>query len=289
MQFLFVEKDPAYYRHLREKVAETPWPSEFDVDIKPGEFEPALTALLDDVAAGQRKMPPTLLFIDPFGSSGFSMELLERLAAFARIDVLINLNHAAFVQWILPDEAKHVTADRLYGGPRWRPALRMGGQERADFLVPEYEAALREIGWRGTSFEMVNKQNQTAYHLVFGTRSPKGMEAIKRAMRRASPTGEFRYTDRVDPAQPILLGMSASEGYPLEIADYLYLNYKGREVSKQHIIDDVITWHRRWLEHPHLTAALRLLEDDTPSRISNVAVYATAFARSASGRASSML
>ena len=41
------------------------------------------------------------------------------------------------------------------------------------------------IGWRGTSFEMVNKQNQTAYHLVFGTGSPKGMEAIKRAMRSA--------------------------------------------------------------------------------------------------------
>ena len=72
-------------------------------------------------------MPPTLLFIDPFGPAGFSMDLLKRLSAFDRVDVLINLNYLEFVRWILPDPIKHITADRLYGGSRWRPALDLEG------------------------------------------------------------------------------------------------------------------------------------------------------------------
>ena len=204
IELLFVEKIPEYYRSLERKIREGSWPSAFSVDVKYGEFEDVMTQLMDDIATDTVQMPPTLAFIDPFGPAGFSMEMLARLASFKRMDVLINLNYNEFVQWILPDPSKHVTANRLYGGPRWRPAIDLTGRERTTFLVREYESALREIGWRGTSFEMVNKQNQTAYHLVFGTGSPKGMEAMKRAMRSASPTGEFRYTDRVDPAQPVL-------------------------------------------------------------------------------------
>ena len=149
------------------------------------------------------------------------MDLLARLSTFRRMEVLINLNYNEFVQWILPDPTKHVTADRLYGGPRWRPALDLIDRERADFLVSEYEAALSEIGWRGTSFEMVNVQNQTAYYLVFGTQYYKGLEAMKRAMRDASQTGEFRYTDRIDPSQPTLIGLERENEYPREIGEYL--------------------------------------------------------------------
>ena len=49
------------------------------------------------------------------------------------------------------------------------------------FFLAQYQQALAEAGWRGTSFRMLNKNNQTSYHLVFGTTSPKGMEVFKRA------------------------------------------------------------------------------------------------------------
>ena len=224
IEFLFVEKDPCYHRTLELKIRESSWPRAFSIEPKHGEFENVLSRLLDDVASGRRAMPPTLIFIDPFGPSGFSMELLERLASYERVDLLINLNHNEFIKWILPDPSKHVTADRLYGGPRWRPALDLTGRERTTFLVREYENALQEIGWRGPSFEMVNRNNQTAYHLVFGTGSPKGMEAMKRAMRSVSQTGEFRYTDIIDPAQPVLLGMGMADEYPREIGEHLFQN-----------------------------------------------------------------
>ena len=268
-EFLFVEKDPDYYQNLERKISAGPWASTFSIDVEHAEFEEVMTQLVDGSATRQEQMPPTLVFIDPFGPAGFSMKLLERLASFKRMEVLINLNCNEFVQWILPDPSKHVTANRLYGGPRWRPAIDLTGRERTTFLVREYESALREIGWRGTSFEMVNKQNQTAYHLVFGTGSPKGMEAMKRAMRSASPTGEFRYTDRVDPAQPVLLGLGMADEYPREIADLLLQKYEGQEVTKECLLKEVIDWDRWWLPRDLRDALIRLEYGDDP-RIASV-------------------
>ena len=269
IEFLFVEERSARYGNLQRKISGNSWPRAFSVEVRHGEFEEVLSQLLDDVAAGSRQMSPTFAFIDPDGSSGFSMNLLRRIAAFDRVDALINLNHLEFVRWILEDPSKHVTADRLYGGPRWRPALLLTGRDRTRFLVEEYEKALQEIGWRGTSFEMVNRQNQTAYHLVFETGSPKGMEAMKRAMRNASPTGEFRYTDRVDPAQPVLLGLGMADEYPREIGEHLFRKYEGQEVAFDRLVEEEIDWDRWWLT-TDLKAALKHLEYCDEPRIANV-------------------
>ncbi len=254
---------------LERRVREDSWPSTFNVDAKHGEFEHILSNLLNDVDAGKRPMPPTLIFIDPFGPAGFPLELLERLASHERVDLLINLNHNEFVRWALRDPSKHKMADRLYGGPRWRPAIELTGRERTTFLVGEYEDALREIGWRDTSFEMVNRQSQTAYHLVFGTHSPKGMEAMKRAMRSTSQTGEFRYTDKIDPDQPVLLGLGMADEYPREIGERLLQKYEGQEVAFDRLVEEEIDLHRWWLT-PDLKAALKHLEYCDEPRIANV-------------------
>ena len=269
IEFLFVDKDPEFCRHLQTKIGESYWPQAFGIDVRHREFEASMAALLDAVNAGRMEMPPTLVFVDPFGPAGFPMNLLAKLASYKRVEVLINLNYSRFVQWILPDTSKHITANRLYGGPRWRPALLLSGRARAEFLVSEYEAALTEIGWRGTSFEMVNMLNQTEYHLVYGTGSPKGLEAMKRAMRSASQTGEFRYTDRIDPSQPIFIGLDMEKQYPEEIGQHLFRKYEGREVARDRLVEDEIDWHRWWLPSD-LRQALAHLEYGDDPRILNV-------------------
>ena len=269
IEFLFVDTNLEYCRHLQRKIDESSWPSAFKVEVVNGEFEDVLNHRMDDVTTRGRQMPPTLAFVDPFGPAGFSMDLLRRIAAFDRVDALINLNHLEFVRWILEDPSKHVTANRLYGGTRWRPALDKVGRARTAFLTGEYEKALEEIGWRGTSFEMVNRQNQTAYHLVFGTGSSKGMEAIKLAMRNVSPSGEFRYTDRIDPAQPVLLGLNMANEYPTEIGEYLFQKYEDQEVAFDLLMEDEIDWHRWWLP-TDLRKGLTYLEYGEWPRITNV-------------------
>ena len=269
INFLFVDSDEEAIKHLRRKIAEASWPSAMTTKVIHGEFEHELSRALDDLVSKQEQMPPTLAFIDPFGPAGFPMTLLQRLAEYERIDVLINLNHREFVRWILPDPTKHITANRLYGGPRWQPALDLEGDVQTEFLVREYEDALGEIGWRGTSFEMVDKLNQTAYHLIFGTGHPKGLEAIKKAMRKTSQTGEFRYTDRIDPAQPVLLGLDMESEFPTAIGDYLFQKYQGQEVTIDHLIENEIKWHRWWLESD-LRDGLRYLEYADDTRIAGV-------------------
>ncbi len=268
LEFIFVEKDQDFYESLKRRVENTSWPSNFRIKVEPGEFESTLAQILDNADARVEGLPPTLLFVDPFGTAGFPMELFRRLASYDRIDVLINLNMLEFVRF-LPDPTKHATADGLYGGSRWRNALDMHGRERELFLVAEYESILGEDGWLTTSFEMVNQQNQTAYHLIFGTGNPKGLEVIKRAMRNASQTGEFRYSDRIDSAQPVLLGLDAARQYPSEIADYLFGKYEGQEIAFDRLLVDEIDQHRWWLERD-LRPALELLEFGDDPRIKNV-------------------
>ena len=80
-----------------------------------------------------------LIFIDPFGPAGFPMQLMARLADFDRVEVLINLNHLEFVQWILPDPSKGSST----GGLRYRPQRAGGGGSRRQDLrelTPEHPA-----------------------------------------------------------------------------------------------------------------------------------------------------
>ena len=268
MDFLFVERAPSFYESLRSRIQASQCPSAFNIEIRHGEFEPIINDSLNQIDKARRRISPTLLFVDPFGSSGFSMNLLARLGSHERIDMLINFNYLDLNRW-LPDTSKHTTVNDLYGSSRWRPALRLEGEERRNFLIGEYGQALLEAGWRSTNFEMINNNNQTQYYLFFGARHPRGMEVMKQAMRSVSPDGLFRYSDRTDPSQPILIGMGMDEEYARELADHLFGKYRGEEVSKEEIVDNNIAWHPRWVDKD-LTEALRILERSNPSRIKNV-------------------
>ena len=169
LKFLFIDKDSDAIDNLNRKISAGSWPKAFDIQVKRGLFALELGKILDEVDRGEREMPPSLILIDPFGPSGFPLDLLKRLAAHHQMDVLINLNYSEFNRWILPNQALHSVADELYGGSRWRPSLDLSEIDRPEFLVRQYEDTLREIGWRGTNFKMINASNQTQYYLVFGT------------------------------------------------------------------------------------------------------------------------
>ena len=269
VKFLFVEKDRGYYQHLQQRLRDESWHNAFTINVQHGEFERVFAEFLDDVDAGLQEMPPTLLFVDPFGPAGFPLSLFERLASLDRIDILINLNLLELVRWILPDPAKHVTVNRLYGGDRWKPALNMQGAAKSRFLAEEYQLALTEVGWKTTSFEMVNAQNQVAYHLVFATQHPKGLEAMKRAMRKASQSGTFRFSDGILVAQPVFVGLDAETEYARDIAELLTAKYDGQTVAYEELVAEEIDWHRYWLEKD-LHEGLKQLESANPARISEV-------------------
>ncbi|MCH8870531.1 MAG: three-Cys-motif partner protein TcmP, partial [Chloroflexi bacterium] len=117
-QFLFVEKNSIFVKHLRQRIASQVWPRTFDIDVRHGEFEEIFSGYLNDIGSGMNSMPPALIFIDPFGSAGFPMAIFSRLASYMQTDILINFNWVDLNHWILPDKSKHITLDQLYGSGR---------------------------------------------------------------------------------------------------------------------------------------------------------------------------
>ena len=142
------------------------------------------------------------------------------------------------------------------------------GKEK--YLRKAYEDALEKLGWRLRPFCMINRHNQTQYYLFFATKNPLGMLAMKRAMWKAAPVGEFKYSDLSNPAQKNMFEEAFEEQYSQQLADSLYTHHKGASVTKEQLLND-LAWDPICIER-HLTRALRILENEnTPPRVIDVA------------------
>jgi len=192
--FFFIEKDAARFHNLEERLAELKLPANFTVRKECDSFEGAFGQVLAEIEEQSKRLEPAFIFIDPFGPTGFSMNLVARIAKQERSEVLITFNYQGLNQWFLQDESKHKHLDALYGSEVWKSALAVGdAHEREASLRNAYQKNLENLGWRVRPFRMVNKHNQTAYYLFFATRHALGMLAMKRAMWKSAPAGDFHY------------------------------------------------------------------------------------------------
>ena len=270
--FFFVEIDKARSDNLKKKIEEMSLPPNFRVKVECEDFESCVGAILRDIAERGKQLAPSFFFIDPFGPTGFSMPLIQTIANQPRSEVLITFNYQSLNQWFLPDESKHDHVDRLFGSDIWRKANDIVvSKEREDYLRLAYKNALENLGWKVRAFCMINKHNQTQYYLFFATRNPLGMMAMKRAMWKSAPTGDFKYSDLSNPAQGSMLEQVFEEQYSQQLAVNLYQNHRGGSVPKQRLLQDDLAWHPICIGR-HLTRALRILEvENTPPLIVNVA------------------
>lgn len=266
--FIFIEEREDRFRNLEQRVSQVPLPSSFRVHPINSTFEGVVGDILKSLEEQGKKLAPSLVFIDPFGPTGFPMRLVERLAAHPRAEVLINFSYQPLNQWFLQDPLKHPRLSELFGDERWRPALDINDPEaKENFLVEQYRSALGERGWRGTAFRMINEHNQTQYYLLFGTKHYLGMLAMKGAMWNAAPEGTFLYSDMSNPNQPKLFSITLDNEYARDLANLVFENRKGTSTAKQQLVENELAWHPTAVER-HLTQALRLLEyKDQPPRI----------------------
>lgn len=277
ISFVFVEEDRLRSLHLDEILSRYKVANRLSANIrissKNETFEHYMSDFLDDLENENKRLPPCFVFIDPFGVTGFPMSLIERLAQYERSELLINFSYQTLNEWYLSIPSKHPSLDTLFGNARWRPALQISDSEsRERFLVEEYKNALEERGWRGLSFRMVNKHNQTQYYLLFGTKSPLGMLKMKNAMWAVAPDGEFEYSDFSQPnyGQPRLFKGVMNAQYSQELAESIWQNRRGTTATKESLLENETAYHPTCIDR-HLTSALRTLEYDTdPPRIVKV-------------------
>ena len=257
----FIEQDPNRASHLGQELAKLPAKPLFRFEIKQGDFAAVWSTEMDSLKDDNRQLEPTLLFVDGFGYAGFPMHLLTSALEYRSCEVLINFAWHSINQWALRDPSKHEALDLLYGDDRWRLGIDITDPwEREQFFLAQYQQALAEAGWHGTSFRMLNENNQTSYYLVFGTTNPKGMEVFKSAAWRVAHDGSFQFSDLRNEAQSGFLRDLTEDMVVEDLKTQLISSFSKQKVSREKL-GEFASWHP--VARPtHLTRALAQLQTE---------------------------
>jgi len=262
--FVFIEKDKKRAESLnyviKEKFPELP--KRITYSVITDEFEPALHRIFDGLDSNDKKLAPTFAFIDPFGFSGFSMDLMKRLLSYDKCEVLITFM-AGFIRRFL-DELREPVLDNLYGTQDWRE-IRNVKDDKLPHLLKLYEDQLTEcceVKYT-RSFEMISKHNQVLYFLIFATKHWLGLKLMKEAMWRVDKSGNFSFSDRLGRAQSFLMDYQEEQYWIPKAAKRVYANFKGKTVRISDIEQFVVTE----TEYIFRKKILRYIEKNNPSTI----------------------
>lgn len=244
VRFHFVEHDAARVAVLKEQIekfkATTPLPNSVHVNVAEGEFAPYLDGILTRLESEQKRIAPTFAFIDPFGFSGVPMKLMARLARNPRCEVLVSFMFESLNRFAGRQPKIDPHLDELYGTTAWRAIVAHSDPERRRRgLIDLYRQQLVAARFPFvTNFEMLDKGNRTEYFLYFGTKSPKGLSAMKQAMWKADPAGGASFSDHIALGRQLSLVPATAPVQNLRVV--LMARFKGKRVSIEHIEDFVL-------------------------------------------------
>lgn len=237
--FLFNEADAKRHDSLKvelEKLAAARpegVPTNVKVHTSNQTFGQVAGDLLDNIEPGQQ-LVPIFAFIDPFGFSDCSIDLIKRLLSYPKAKLFIyfdfnNINRFATAGNVDP----HLT--ELFGTDEYKNAP-ASGTARHDFLHDLYAAQLEKVCSFAhvRSFAMLNENGHVGNYLFFGTKNLQAFDKMKQSMWRVAPGGDFRFEDRLA-GEPVLFG-AEPDFTPLRLA--LQAEFRGKTIR----IEDVIAW-----------------------------------------------
>jgi three-Cys-motif partner protein len=269
---LFNDKNPDYARSLQEAIDSTP---EFKQFRHPPQV--ANDQVGDEIVAQfeNRRLIPTLFFVDPWGYKGLSLRLINSVLRNWGSDCIIFFNYNR-INMGLNNEFVREHMDALFGAERaetLRPRMqRMAPYERELAIVEEIAEALKEMGGQYVlPFTFKNeKGTRTSHHLIFVSKHFKGYEIMKSIMAGESSGAEqgvpsFEYNPATS-NHPLLFELSR----PLEDLEGQLLNdFAGRtltmrKIYEKHSVD------RPFIEKNYKQALINLeikgaIEADPPS------------------------
>ena len=269
MVFVFIENDKMRSDNLKKVIKEKfpDLPERIKYSVISDEFEPTLMRIFDDLDSKDEKLAPTFAFIDPFGFSGFSMNLMQRLLSYDKCEILITFM-AGFIRRFL-DELREPVLDSLYGISDWRQIRTIMG-DKTPHILQLYEKQLEECcGVTYTrSFEMINIHNQVLYYLIFATKHWLGLKQMKEAMWRVDKRGHFSFSDRLGRSQSFLMDFQEDQYWIPKAAELVYNEFTGKTVKIPDIEKYVITE----TEYIFRKSILQYIEDKIPNAILEVTI-----------------
>jgi three-Cys-motif partner protein len=244
IRFLFIEGDQERFERLqivleryRKQLQES---TAVRLSVpRQGECNAVLNEMLDQQERLGTHFGPALAFLDQFGYSAVSMQLIQRVLAFPQCEVFSYLDYHGMNRWI-GDPSKAVSFDRAWGGSEWREAINLSESDRRVRLLGSYKNALRtraKVKYV-CDFSMFDKNNKPLYWLIFSTNNLRGLEEMKRAMWKADETGGFKFSDKNHPDQLTLLNQEFDQGW---LAEELGRKFAGKTMTVAQVREFVLT------------------------------------------------
>lgn len=190
---------------------------------------------------------PALVFLDQFGYGSVPIELIRRILEHPQCEVLTYLEARRLNQF-LTDPTKDNARRVAFGDDRWREAIDLPPGKRTARLKDLYRSSLTQLAgadwvW---DFAMLGDRQDIVYWLYFCTNNVRGLEEMKKAMKKVS--AEFAFCDGDDADQMMMFTQCDDEW----LQNRLVKEFAGREVSVKNIRDFVL------LRTPMISYALNM-------------------------------
>jgi three-Cys-motif partner protein len=264
IHFYFVEERPDRAEQLGKEVEAVHAAAKFRTTVTCGDFESELGRALDAIDDGGLRDAPTFAFIDPFGIKNIPFELIKRLLVRPRCETLITFMNVALQRF--PEElADHV--DRLFGKAASHALLCAETDAAARVAKARilYASSLGDVAKFVRYFAMRDRADRPIYDLFFASNHPLGHSKMKESMWKVDESGDFRFSDGVDPKQAVLFSNDPGKG----LAPVLLRQFAGRTMDVGEVFG-FVNDKTAYLEK-HARAALKVLE--TPdSKFPRIAV-----------------
>jgi len=200
VQIKLIERDSDRVTHLRKIVTEyrvAMPPSLIMDDPIEGDCESEILKLIEEHERTRRKLGPALFFLDQFGYSSFSMNLIGRILRNDVCEVFSYLNWN-LLHPFMTDDTKWAGFTKAFGGEEWKQVLGLSGQQKEDRFRKLYLNALLTHGGAKYAFPfaMRDYKDRVIYWLFFCSNNLRGLEAMKTAMWTVDPSGGFEFSDK---------------------------------------------------------------------------------------------
>ncbi|MBX7134448.1 MAG: three-Cys-motif partner protein TcmP [Fimbriimonadaceae bacterium] len=236
---LFVEQDSARFDHLKALIEERNAARDVKWIAQNCSFVEGLSVAESSFSKAFFTSAPLVVFIDPFGATGFPWDAVKRILASKTSEIILNFDADGMAR--IASAGKDANADEIlttiFGGDEWRDRLKgltkLRDKELA--LLNLYKEKLRSLPnvKYMFSFEMASSTSNIDYFLLFASQHRQGLVKMKESMRELDKDGAYRFSD-AEQHQGALFRYDQPEDWVGRFVD----TFDGKDLS----FDDALTY-----------------------------------------------
>lgn len=236
---LFVEQDTDRFNYLQALIQERGAAGEVKWIAQNCSFVEGLAVAESSFAKAFFTSAPLVVFIDPFGATGFPWEAVKRILASKTSEIILNFDADGMAR--IASAGQDANADQIlttiFGGEEWRDRLKglTTLRDKGLALLSLYKEKLRSVPNVKYifAFEMASSTSNIDYFLLFASQHPVGLMKMKESMRDLDKDGRYRFSD-AEQHQPALFRYDQPEDWVNRFVDA----FDGKDIT----LDEALTY-----------------------------------------------